>query len=183
VGTVTGKFEIIDEARLPIYNWARELEPGALASPPDSLLLNPWVGLTSARQTKGGRKRGQPDVAGSSVGPSIWRHQLLPGSSGRLQKRAPPGARVWITDASGIAMLPGYTLHMAIHERNHKKFDSAARDELEAYARTFGIAGTDAMSDTELRKRLRDVQGTTGTAPESDLSLDVRGDPGRGPKQ
>ena len=54
------------------------------------LLLNPSLGLASARQAKGGFKRGQPDAAGSLVGPSIWRHQLLPGSSGRLQKRALP---------------------------------------------------------------------------------------------
>src|SRR5205823_3268330 len=55
-----------------------------------ALLLHPWVGLASARQAKGGFKRGKPDAAGSSVGPSIWRHQLLSASSGRLQKRPPP---------------------------------------------------------------------------------------------
>src|SRR5207302_3523881 len=31
VGALTGHFEVIDQARLPIYSWARELEPGALA--------------------------------------------------------------------------------------------------------------------------------------------------------
>ena len=33
-----------------------------------ALLLSPSVGLASARQAKGGFKRGQPDAAGSSVG-------------------------------------------------------------------------------------------------------------------
>ena len=71
---------------------------------------------------------------------------------------------------------------MVTHEHNTKMFDDVERDELEGYARNFGLAGIDALSDTELRKRLRDVQGTTGTAPESDLPIEHKGDPGRGPK-
>jgi len=64
-----------------------------------------------------------------------------------------------------------------------KPFDRVPRAELEGYAKDFGIAGTEGMSDTELRKRLHDVRGNTGTAPESDLPLERRGDPGRGPRQ
>ncbi|MDP9403732.1 MAG: hypothetical protein M3P85_10470 [Actinomycetota bacterium] len=63
-----------------------------------------------------------------------------------------------------------------------KSFDSVPREELEGYARDFGIRDADSMSDTELRKRLRDVQATTGVAPESDLPVVPKGDPGRGPK-
>ena len=68
---------------------------------------------------------------------------------------------------------------MPTSDRDTKPFDTASREELEGYARDFGIADVAAMSDTELRKRLRDVEGTTGTAPESDLDVEVRGDPGR----
>ena len=71
---------------------------------------------------------------------------------------------------------------MVTHEHNTKTFDDVQRGELEAYARNFGLRDIDSMSDTELRKRLRDVQGTTGTAPESDLPIEHKGDPGRGPK-
>ena len=71
---------------------------------------------------------------------------------------------------------------MATRDNGDKPFDDMGRDELEGYARDFGIAGTEPMSDTELRKRLRDVKPTTGTAPESDLPLMTKGDPGRGPK-
>lgn len=71
---------------------------------------------------------------------------------------------------------------MVSHAQNTKTFDDVQRDELEGYARNFGIDDIDTMSDTELRKRLRDVQGTTGTAPESDLAVEPKGDPGRGPK-
>ena len=63
-----------------------------------------------------------------------------------------------------------------------KTFDDVPRDELEGYARDFGVAGFEAMSDSELRKRLRDVDGNTGTAPESELPVEHRGDPGRGPR-
>jgi len=42
-----------------------------------------------------------------------------------------------------------------------KSFESASREELEGYGRNWGIADTDAMSDTELRKRLRSAEGTT----------------------
>lgn len=63
-----------------------------------------------------------------------------------------------------------------------KKFDDVPREELEGYARDFGIENTSSMSDTELRKRLRDIGGNTGTAPESDAPVEERGDPGRGPK-
>jgi hypothetical protein len=62
-----------------------------------------------------------------------------------------------------------------------KMFDSMPRDELEGYAKDFGIASTASMSDTELRKRLKDVKGNTGTAPESKSPVEHRGDPGRGP--
>ena len=71
---------------------------------------------------------------------------------------------------------------MATHEQNTKMFDDVRREELERYARNFGIADIDAMSDTQLRKRLRDMEGTTGTAPESDLPVEHKGDPGRGPR-
>jgi hypothetical protein len=33
------------------------------------LLLNSWLGLPSARQAKGGFKRGRPDAAGMLIGP------------------------------------------------------------------------------------------------------------------
>src|SRR3954451_15567725 len=71
---------------------------------------------------------------------------------------------------------------MPIHPENAKIFDTTPRDELEGYARDFGIANAETMSDTELRKRLRDVQPTTGTAPESDLPTVVRVVPGRAPR-
>ena len=71
---------------------------------------------------------------------------------------------------------------MAANPDFTKKFDDVPREELEGYARDFGIADTDSMSDTELRKRIRDVQPTTGTAHESDLPKTTKGDPGRGPK-
>jgi hypothetical protein len=70
---------------------------------------------------------------------------------------------------------------MPTHDQSAKTFDTTPRDELDGYARDFGIAGHETMSDTELRKRLRDVQGATGTAHESDLPHEVKGDPGRGP--
>lgn len=70
---------------------------------------------------------------------------------------------------------------MATHDQTAKKFERTPREELEGYARDFGIAGHERMSDTELRKRLREVDGTSGTAPESDLPRVVKGDPGRGP--
>jgi hypothetical protein len=63
-----------------------------------------------------------------------------------------------------------------------KPFETEPREELEGYARDFGLTGVDAMSDTELRKRLREVQTTTGTAPEADGPVEHRGDPGRGPR-
>ncbi|HEX2038506.1 MAG TPA: hypothetical protein VHF47_02115 [Acidimicrobiales bacterium] len=62
-----------------------------------------------------------------------------------------------------------------------RQFDSMPREELEGYARDWGIQGADGMSDTELRKRIKDAQGTTGTAPESDAPVEHRGDPGPGP--
>ena len=71
---------------------------------------------------------------------------------------------------------------MPDRERDTKRFDDTPREELEGYARDFGIDGTETMSDTELRKRLRDVEGSTGTAKESDLPTVQKGDPGRGPK-
>jgi len=71
---------------------------------------------------------------------------------------------------------------MPDRERDTKVFDDVPRDELEGYARDFGIAGTESMSDTELRKRLRDAEGNTGTASESDLPTVQKGDPGRGPQ-
>ena len=58
---------------------------------------------------------------------------------------------------------------MPDRERDTKIFDDTPREELEGYARDFGISGAESMSDTELRKRLRDVEGNTGTAGESDL--------------
>ena len=64
-----------------------------------------------------------------------------------------------------------------------KRFDSMPRGELEGYARDWGITDAGAMSDTELRKRIKDAVGTTGTAPESDAPLEHRGDPGRGPSR
>jgi hypothetical protein len=72
---------------------------------------------------------------------------------------------------------------MPTHDQAMKTFDDVPRDELEGYARDFGIANADAMSDTELRKRLRDAPGNTGTAPESDQPVVAKGDPGRGPKE
>lgn len=71
---------------------------------------------------------------------------------------------------------------MPDRERRTKTFDTTPRDELEGYARDFGIAGTETMSDSELRKRLRDVDANTGTAAESDLPVVEKGDPGRGPQ-
>lgn len=70
---------------------------------------------------------------------------------------------------------------MPTHDETTKPFDTTSRQELDGYARDFGIDGADAMSDTELRKRLRDAEATTGTAPESDLPTTPSGDPGRGP--
>jgi len=71
---------------------------------------------------------------------------------------------------------------MPNNDARTKPFDTTPREELEGYARDFGLADTDSMSDTELRKRLRDVQAHTGTASESDLPTVEEGDPGRGPK-
>jgi hypothetical protein len=71
---------------------------------------------------------------------------------------------------------------MPERDSTRKTFDTTPRDELEGYARDFGIEGAEGMSDTELRKRLRDVDGNTGTAPESDLPTVHKGDPGRGPR-
>src|SRR2546423_2803479 len=53
----------------------------------------------------------------------------------------------------------GTPLAMAEDAPITKMFDSMPRRELDGYARDFGIAGADGMSDTELRKRLKDVQG------------------------
>jgi hypothetical protein len=77
---------------------------------------------------------------------------------------------------------PGTDVRMPIHAQSMKTFDTTPRDELEGYARDFGIRDTESMSDTELRKRLRDVQANTGTAPESDGPVVHKGDPGRGPR-
>jgi hypothetical protein len=63
-----------------------------------------------------------------------------------------------------------------------KPFDDMDREELEQYARNWSIGGTDEMSDTELRKRLRDADGTTGTSAEADGPIEHPGDPGRGPQ-
>jgi hypothetical protein len=63
-----------------------------------------------------------------------------------------------------------------------KQFDAMGRDELELYAKNWSIEGTNAMSDTELRKRLRDADGTTGVAAEADGPVVRKGDPGRGPR-
>jgi len=63
-----------------------------------------------------------------------------------------------------------------------KPFDSLPREELEGYAKDFGITGTESMSDTELRKRLTDVDPNTGTAPEGAGPVERKGDPGRGPR-
>ena len=71
---------------------------------------------------------------------------------------------------------------MPTDDQSMKTFDTTPRDELEGYARDFGIPDTDTMSDTELRKRLRDVQPMTGTASESELPTVKKGDPGRGPQ-
>ena len=67
--------------------------------------------------------------------------------------------------------------------RRDKPFDDMDRSELENYARNWSLAGAESMSDDELRKRLRDAQGTTGVAPESSLPLEHKGDPGRGPRR
>jgi hypothetical protein len=71
---------------------------------------------------------------------------------------------------------------MPAREHDSKPFDATPRDELEGYGRDFGIAGTSAMSDTELRKRLRDVEPKSGTAAESAGPVVEKGDPGRGPR-
>ncbi len=71
---------------------------------------------------------------------------------------------------------------MPTHDQSMKPFDTTPREELEGYARDFALGDTSEMSDTELRKRLRDVPGNTGTAPESDQPVERKGDPGRGPK-
>jgi len=63
-----------------------------------------------------------------------------------------------------------------------KPFDSMPREELEGYARDWGLSDWESMSDTELRKRLTDAQGNTGTAAEGEGPVVERGDPGRGPK-
>lgn len=62
-----------------------------------------------------------------------------------------------------------------------KRSDSMPGSEMEGYARDWGIADAGAMSDTELRKWIKDAAGTTGTAQESGLPLEQRGDPGPGP--
>ena len=64
----------------------------------------------------------------------------------------------------------------------NKPFDAIPREELDGYAKDFGIPDAESMSDTELRKRLTDVDATTGTAPEGPGPVEHRGDPGRGPK-
>lgn len=66
-------------------------------------------------------------------------------------------------------------------ERDSKPFDSTPREELEGYARDFGLSDASTMSDTELRKRLRDVEATTGTSSEAGGSVAEKGDPGHGP--
>jgi hypothetical protein len=64
---------------------------------------------------------------------------------------------------------------------SNKPFDALPREELEGYAKDFGIGDTSSMSDTELRKRLTDVDPNTGVAPEGSGPVEHRGDPGRGP--
>jgi hypothetical protein len=71
---------------------------------------------------------------------------------------------------------------MPTHDRSMKTFDDVPREELEGYARDFGVGDAESMSDTELRKRLRDVRPNTGVAAEADGPVERRGDPGRGPK-
>ncbi len=71
---------------------------------------------------------------------------------------------------------------MASHDESAKLVDTVPREELDGYAPDFGIGGAESRSGAELRKRLRDVQPTTGTAPESDEPTVSKGDPGPGPK-
>jgi hypothetical protein len=66
-------------------------------------------------------------------------------------------------------------------ESRNKPFEGMSRDELDGYARDWGIEDADSLDDDQLRKRLRDQEGTTGTAPESSLPVEERGDPGEGP--
>jgi hypothetical protein len=65
----------------------------------------------------------------------------------------------------------------------NKPFDALPREELDGYAEDFGIEGAESMSDTELRKRLTDVDANTGVAPEGSGPVERRGDPGRGPQR
>lgn len=65
------------------------------------------------------------------------------------------------------------------HDESAKLFDTVPREEPDGYVRDFGIGGAQSMSDAELRKRLRDVQPTTGTAPESDEPTVSKGNPAR----
>lgn len=54
-------------------------------------------------------------------------------------------------------------------------FRNMSDEELQQYAKDWGIEGRKEISRDDLIKALNSRQGTTGTAPESSLPLEHRG--------